>query len=105
MPIGAERSGRYAASGEHVGAGLANRRRQEGIMQLKSDCPKCKKQMQEGVTLDRTAYRSAWPSLWIEGPVENGWLGNIKLRGKKTIDITTYRCFSCGYLESYAPQA
>ena len=71
-------------------------------MQGDVNCPKCKQQMQEGVTLDRT-YGSVLSSSWVEGPVVKGWLG-LRLRGRTIIDITTYRCSSCGYLESYAPQ-
>jgi hypothetical protein len=39
---------------------------------------------------------------WVEGtPVKNMWVG-VKLGGKKPIDIVTWRCGSCGFLESYA---
>jgi predicted RNA-binding Zn-ribbon protein involved in translation (DUF1610 family) len=71
------------------------------VMPSKFECPKCRRQMQEGVTLDRT-YGQVAGSSWVEGPVVKGWLG-LRLRGKSIMDITTYRCPGCGYLESYAP--
>jgi len=59
--------------------------------------------MVEGVTLDRT-YGSVLPSTWMEGAAIKGWTGSLKMKGKTQIDIKTYRCAACGYLESYAAQ-
>jgi hypothetical protein len=39
---------------------------------------------------------------WIAHVLEDGWIGGVKLKGRRALDITTYRCTSCGYLESYA---
>ena len=41
---------------------------------------------------------------WVEGDVETGFLGAVKLKGKTRRTITSYRCNSCGYLESYAAE-
>ena len=39
---------------------------------------------------------------WAEGaPVRSLWTGT-KLRGKRRIDIATFRCARCGFLENYA---
>jgi hypothetical protein len=32
------------------------------------------------------------------------WVG-VRLQGKAPIEIVTWRCSKCGFLESYAPQA
>jgi hypothetical protein len=41
-------------------------------------------------------------SKWVEGaPEKSFWLGT-KTRGKKQVQVATYRCKTCGYLESYA---
>jgi hypothetical protein len=45
----------------------------------------------------RSRWRSSLSNLSAGGP----WLG-VKLRGKKAMAITTYRCVGCGYVESYA---
>ena len=39
---------------------------------------------------------------WSAGePVRSIWTG-LKLRGKDRLEISTFRCPRCGYLESYA---
>lgn len=60
-------------------------------------CSKCSQQMQEGYLVDETRV-----ARWHEG-VPPRWFG-MSLVGwaKKQLPITTYRCSSCGYLESYA---
>ena len=41
-------------------------------------------------------------SKWVAGPPEKSfWLGT-KTRGKKQVQVATYRCKVCGYLKSYA---
>jgi hypothetical protein len=40
-------------------------------------------------------------SIWVEGLPEKGWFG-MKLKGRRKLEIATYRCTSCGYLEGYA---
>jgi predicted RNA-binding Zn-ribbon protein involved in translation (DUF1610 family) len=95
--------GLFLCSGSGFGSDLFGESVQENGVPRNLECPKCRRQMIEGVILDRT-YGQVAASSWIAGPVEKGWLGSIKLRGKTLVDITTYRCPSCGYLESYAPQ-
>jgi hypothetical protein len=70
-------------------------------MQQRNDaCPKCRAKMEVGAIADNT-YNRTLVSTWIEGMPEKGFFG-LKARGKKQLEITTYRCTSCGYLESYA---
>ena len=66
-----------------------------------TSCPKCKEKMEEGFIIDvNQGHRLV--SHWVEGPPEKGlWFG-IKLKGKRQKSIRTWRCTSCGYLESYA---
>ena len=66
-------------------------------------CPKCQRAMQKGYIPDAT-YGGVVLGTWVEGEVETGFLGAIKLKGKTRRKITTYRCSSCGYLESYAAE-
>jgi DNA-directed RNA polymerase subunit RPC12/RpoP len=64
-------------------------------------CAKCGTEMDDGFTLDDT-YGGHTQAKWVEGPpVRSIWVG-IKLKGKKGLPITTYRCPKCGFLESYA---
>jgi hypothetical protein len=63
------------------------------------DCPKCKQPMQEGFPLDRDP--GGRQAQWVEGRSEYGLFGLRWVR-RKRLPITSYRCPSCGYLESYA---
>lgn len=71
---------------------------------MTQNCPKCQAAMTEGVVLDHT-YGKRVVSSWLEGiPKRNIWVG-VQLQGKAPIEIVTWRCSKCGFLESYAPQA
>jgi predicted nucleic-acid-binding Zn-ribbon protein len=65
------------------------------------ECPKCKNEMEEGFLLDRT-YGGNFPGKWIEGEPEKSFWTGTKTANKTQIDIATFRCVACGYLESYA---
>jgi hypothetical protein len=67
------------------------------------DCPKCKAPMEEGFIAD---YRHGWAnriqSRWVEGsPVPSFWLG-LTFKGRRTRNVTAYRCVTCGFLEAFA---
>jgi hypothetical protein len=50
-----------------------------------------------------TAYGAVLVGSWVEGTPEKRFFGTtLALKGKKRLEITCYRCASCGYLESYA---
>jgi hypothetical protein len=58
--------------------------------------------MIDGYIVDQT-YGAANVASWAEGePQKSIWVG-LKLRGKEQLEITTWRCRRCGFLESYAP--
>ena len=66
-------------------------------------CPKCSSAMAEGFVVDHT-HGGASVSAWVEGePKKSFWTG-LKLGGRTPVEITTWRCRRCGYLESYAPE-
>jgi hypothetical protein len=57
--------------------------------------------MVEGFLLDQ-GHGSRSVGAWVEGaPVKSIWTG-ISLKGRTPIEIATWRCSGCGYLESYA---
>lgn len=57
--------------------------------------------MAEGFVIDNSeAGRSV--SSWLEGPPKKSMWTGVKLDGKTPIEIATWRCGSCGFLESYA---
>jgi hypothetical protein len=66
------------------------------------NCAKCQGSMEPGFVLDRNYDRSE-QNTWVDGaPEPSVWLGGVKTRKKEKIPIATYRCTTCGYLESYA---
>ena len=58
--------------------------------------------MEPGFVLDESSGQRK-PATWIEGTPEY-WLWNLKVRGKRQVEIMSYRCTRCGYLESYASE-
>jgi predicted nucleic-acid-binding Zn-ribbon protein len=71
------------------------------MMARSNQCPKCRGAMTEGFVIDNTHGGRAVSS-WLEGaPKKSMWVG-VLLNGKKAVEITTLRCASCGFLESYA---
>ncbi len=64
-------------------------------------CLKCGERMEIGLTVEHTEGGNLVSS-WVEGLAEKGPLGGLKIKGKTAFQIVTYRCTSCGYLESYA---
>lgn len=65
-------------------------------------CPKCDGPMEEGFLLGRGLNDMAGSQQWMKGPPETSYWAGIKLLGKQTLVVTTLRCTSCGFLESYA---
>jgi hypothetical protein len=66
-----------------------------------NQCPKCNGRMQQGFVLDNT-YGARVVSQWAaDAPLKSFWTGTKPPEGD-LIPIGTYRCESCGYLESYA---
>jgi len=66
-------------------------------------CPKCKIQMQQGYILD-SMYGNVitTTSKWSGGKAKKILTFVLPSTDNKSIEITTYRCSECGYLESYA---
>jgi hypothetical protein len=57
--------------------------------------------MEVGFVADST-YGGTLTSKWVEGqPERSFWTGTI-ISGKTELEIKTFRCPRCGYLESYA---
>ena len=64
-------------------------------------CSKCQESMTEGFIVD-ASHGTQSVSRWVEGvPEKSLWTG-IKLRGKTSHEVQTWRCGRCGFLENYA---
>lgn len=57
--------------------------------------------MTEGFIADRD-YGSKYAGKWVEGAPHGSIWGGVKLRGKVTREIQSWRCNRCGLLENYA---
>ena len=66
------------------------------------NCPKCSHLMVRGY-IPEFSHRAS-VLFWVEGaPEYSFWAAGVKIPEDK-IDIVTYRCAECGFLESYAKQ-
>ena len=67
-------------------------------------CGKCGGTMTVGVIVDHTS-RAAYPERWQKGePSVSKWWG-LRQDTKAQLDVETWRCTLCGFLESYATEA
>jgi len=57
--------------------------------------------MEPGYIVDE-GYGKRTVANWIAGAPERSIWTGLKTRGKDKLDVTTFRCRRCGYLESYA---
>jgi hypothetical protein len=64
-------------------------------------CPKCQADMERGFIADLT-HGGVVTSKWVEGAPEKSFWTGVKTRDRANVEIQTYRCENCGYLESYA---
>ena len=71
---------------------------------MSKSCAKCGGRMESGF-IPETKEHATSVDVWVEGaPQKSFWTG-IKTKGRKKLNIETWRCGRCGYLESYAPGA
>jgi len=64
-------------------------------------CPKCRGEMVRGFILD-LSFPQVAVSHWVEGLPQKSPLSGTKVPAGKSTPTATFRCASCGYLESYA---
>lgn len=57
--------------------------------------------MEAGLMLDRKDGASVQPT-WIKGTADKGFFGHIKEGGRERLPVLTFRCPTCGRLESFA---
>ena len=68
-------------------------------------CPRCGASMSLGILLDRGDGNIRIQAHWVEGKPEKSWFtGSLKLKDRQVFAVESYRCDSCGFLESYANQ-
>jgi hypothetical protein len=64
-------------------------------------CPDCNRRLEEGFLLDRSENGRA-VARWIEGaPERSVWTG-VKLKGRRNLPVSAWRCPRCGLLRFHA---
>lgn len=64
------------------------------------NCPKCGGAMEEGFLMD--VGSTLVQSHWLEGKPERSFWTGLKTSDRQQLTVMTYRCETCGFLESYA---
>ncbi|WP_205479637.1 hypothetical protein [Sphingomonas arenae] len=72
-------------------------------MNRSSACSKCGGSMGAGFIVDE-GHGTRTVAKWVAGAPERSIWTGLKLRGRERLDVVTYRCSRCGFLESYAAQ-
>ncbi|MEZ5314258.1 MAG: hypothetical protein R2862_11735 [Thermoanaerobaculia bacterium] len=67
-------------------------------------CEKCGGSMQEGFPVDASRH-NARVGHWAEGAPSFWLLDILRMKGRRTLPIRSFRCSRCGYLEAYAKEA
>ena len=71
-------------------------------MNAPEKCPKCGGRMEDGFVLDQS-HGARLVSRWVEGIPKLSFFDNVKVDPLRSRNIVSFRCVSCGFLESYAP--
>jgi ribosomal protein L37E len=58
--------------------------------------------MEEGFVLEKGDAGVLSLETWVSGKPEKSWIAGLNLKGKVVYDVKTFRCMTCGYLDSYA---
>ncbi len=71
-------------------------------MKTAGKCPKCSGEMEVGFLLEFAQGNRGSATQWVSGPPEKSFWMGLKLDARARHDVTTCRCKTCGFLESYA---
>ena len=72
----------------------------EIVVDKQIDCIRCQPRMELGWIVDSTHADAQ--QHWRPGEPERSFWAGLKLQKGQLVTVTTCRCPSCGYLESYA---
>jgi predicted nucleic-acid-binding Zn-ribbon protein len=66
------------------------------------NCPKCKEEMEQGFIAD-SGHGKYFAQFWHSGLFKRSFWGGIAgAKSRKQVQVQTWRCTGCGYLEAYA---
>jgi hypothetical protein len=77
--------------------------REASVPSTAPECRDCRVAMDAGVIIDQTHGRLEQP-MWVKGTAEKGFFGHLKVneRDQERLPVVTFRCPTCGRLESFA---
>ena len=75
--------------------------RDDSMSKPPTTCPKCQGEMIQGFVADFT-HAGVVVATWVQGPPEKAFWTGTKIEPRKKLPVATFRCASCGFLESYA---
>jgi hypothetical protein len=67
-------------------------------------CLKCNSTMSSGFIVDYGAGGKRQVEKWVAGEPKPVFLHGVDIKNLSQIEVVTYRCDECSYLESYAPK-
>ena len=70
---------------------------------MSKTCGKCGGAMEIGVVVDH-GYGTNYPERWQKGEAKVSFWWGLRENRKAQLDVETWRCDRCGFLESYAPE-
>jgi len=70
-------------------------------MSIDAKCSKCSGEMQAGLVVDLN-YAGVLPSMWVEDQARETGGARTMMESKRKVKTITYRCSTCGHLDSYA---
>ncbi len=65
-------------------------------------CARCSGAMVEGFVVDKGDHSVAEMQTWVEGTPERAFWTGLEMKDRQVLQVVSYRCQRCGYLESYA---
>jgi len=68
---------------------------------METKCPACAVRMHEGFVPDHHENTTRL-GVWVEGPPEFSWLGNLKIGYRPQYALRAYRCPQCGFVQLFA---
>jgi hypothetical protein len=72
---------------------------------MSCQCSKCNSEMEEGFLLEKGDGPLLSPETWVAGKPTESFISGLNLKNKVIYEVVTFRCKTCGYLESYAFKA
>lgn len=72
------------------------------VVDMSYQCSRCNSDMEEGFLLEKGDGAVLSSETWVAGKPVKSFFSGLSLKGKVVYDVVTFRCLTCGHLDSYA---